>query len=164
MNFLKTHIEQISNPDIILCKPKIKAQEMPLLDLVILSAKFDENISSTLSVLEILGLAKPTFTQTHLGILHLNLRKGEVVGCKLCLRKKLKYAFIESLLIEISQNIRKKPKFQKNSIHFHLYDVLNIEDANNLLGYLDGVRGLDVLVHAKNTRCPHFFKSIGFNL
>ena len=164
MNFLKTHIEQISNPDIILCKPKIKAQELPLLDLVILSAKFDENTGSSLSLLEILGLSKPTFTQAHNGILHLHLRKGEVVGCKLCLRKKIKFAFIESLLIEISKNIKKKPRFQKNSIHLHLHDVLGIEDANNIMAYIDGASGLDVLLHAKNAKCPHFFRSLGFNL
>jgi len=164
MNFLKTHIEQISNPDIILCKPKMNARHLPSLDSVILSSKFDGNTGSTLCVLEVLGLAKPAFTKTHLGILHLGLRKGEVVGCKLRLRKKIKDAFIESLLLEISPNFKKKPRFQKNSIHLHIYDVFNIEDTNNLISYLDGIRSLDIVILAKNSRCPHFFKSLGFNI
>ena len=155
MNFLKTHIQQVSIPDIILCKPKVKVQDLPSLDSVILSSKFDGNTGSTLLVLEVLGLAKPEFTK---------IKKSEVVGCKLRLRKKIKDAFLESLLLESSPNFNKKPRFQKNSIHLHIYDVFKIEDANNLISYLDGFRSLDIVILAKNSRCPYFFKSLGFNL
>ncbi len=148
MNFLKTHIHNIAYTDLILCQPSLKIKDIPRLKEVILNANFETKPGSTLCLLQLLGLNTPLFTKNKIGDLSLNLKKGEVVGCKLCLRKKHMYAFIENFLVEILPNLKnfKTLKLNNNALHFHLKDVFSLDDLNNHISYLYGQDNLDIVI------------------
>ena len=161
MNFLKTHIHNIAQSDLILCQPHLKIKDLPILKNITLSAKIENKVGSTLCLLQLLGLNSPSFTKNKHGKLCLNLKKGEVVGCKLTLRKKIIYAFIENFLIEVLPSLKnfKALKVNNATLHFQWRDVFVLEDLNNHYSYLYGQRSLDLVV----TLCQSntlFLKSI----
>ena len=161
MNFLKTHIHNVSYTDLILCQPFLKIKDIPRLKEVILNANFETKPGSTLCLLQLLGLNTPAFTKNKIGNLSLNVKKGEVVGCKLCLRKKLMYAFIENFSVEVLPNLKKvKPlKLNNNTLHFHIKDVFSLDDLNNHISYLYGQDNLDVVIKFNNIN-PLFLKNL----
>lgn len=148
MNFLKTHLQDIAQSDLLLCQPQLKIKDLPKLKSLCLNAKIETKVGSTLCLLQLLGLNSPAFTKNKLGKLSLSLKKGEVVGCKLTLRKKLMYAFIENFLIEILPSLKKLKalKVNKNTLHFHINDAFVLEDLNNHYSYLYGQRSLDIVL------------------
>ena len=160
MTFLKTHIRGICIPDILLCKPHLKIKDIPEIKSLILTSKFDQNIGSNLSLMQLLGNSSPAFTKSKLGNLNLNLKKGEVVGCKLTLRKKMIYAFLESFYVEIVPNI-KNLKLKDESVHLHLENVFLTDDINNHYTYLHGSGSLDIVINMPKANMI-FFKSIRF--
>lgn len=161
MNFLKTHIHNVSYTDLILCQPFLKIKDLPRLKEVILNANFETKPGSTLCLLQLLGLNTPSFTKNKVGNLSLNVKKGEVVGCKLSLRKKLMYSFIENFSVEILPNLKKiKPlKVNNNALHFHIKEVFGLDDVNNHISYLYEQDNLDIVIKL-NKLNPLFLKNL----
>lgn len=165
MNLFKTHYKSIVLEDSLLLKPKSQVKHLPHLVHVILSAKFAEDSGSAISVLELLGLHKPKLTKSKKNNLSLSLKKGEVVGCKLSLRKNSIYTFLERFVIEIMPSIKNLAslRINKDSLHWHFSDVFVLDDISNHYMYLQGLRSLDLIIQTKHST-PHFYQGLRFPL
>jgi large subunit ribosomal protein L5 len=165
MNLFKTHYKSIVIEDNLLLQPESQIKNLPCIELVVLSAKFNEDFGSAISVLELLGLHKPILTKTKKNNLSLSLKKGEVVGCKLCLRKNNIYTFLEGFVIEILPSIKSLVPLSvnKNSLHWHFSDVFVLDEMTNHYMYLQGLRSLDVVIQTKNASTK-FYQGMRFPL
>jgi ribosomal protein L5 len=165
MNLFKTHYKSIVIEDSLLLKPESQIKNLPCLSHVILSAKFADDFGSAISVLELLGLHKPKLTKSKKNNLSLSLKKGEVVGCKLYLRKNSIYTFLERFVFEIMPSIKNLSKLSvnKNSLHWHFSDVFVLDDISNHYIYLQGLRSLDVVIQTKNANTK-FYQALRFPL
>lgn len=172
MNVFKRHLKKIVSYDYLVLNPESQIKELPRINLVILSAKFNSDLGSAFAVLELLGLQKPALTRSKTNSLSLSLKKGEVVGCKLVLRKNAAYTFLERFIIEILPSVKKLSDFKlnHNSLHWHFSDVFVLDDIGNHYMYLQGLRTLDIVIQTKNAnlgfyqglRFPLKKRSIGF--
>lgn len=165
MNLFKTHYKSIVVEDSLLLKPESQMKSLPSLSHVILSAKFENDFGSAISVLELLGLHKPKLTKSKKNNLSLSLKKGEVVGCKLYLRKNNIYTFLERFVFEILPSIKNLFHINacKNSLHWHFSDVFVLDDISNHYIYLQGLRSLDVVIQTKNANTK-FYQALRFPL
>lgn len=165
MNLFKTHIQSIVLEDFILLNPECQINSIPSIESVILSAKFADDAKSAICVLDLLAFSRPSLTKNKTTNLSLKLKKGEVVGCILVLRKKPMYTFLERFVFEIlpSQKSLKGLKEAKNSIHWHFSDVFVLDDISNHYMYLQGLRSLDVLVITKKANTK-FYQALRFPL
>lgn len=165
MNLFKHHYKSIVIEDSLLLKPESQIKNLPRIDHVVLSAKFDQDFGSAVSVLELLGLHKPILTKNKKNNLSLNLKKGEVVGCKLYIRKNNIYTFLERFVFEILPSIKNLRflRAQNNSLHWHFSDVFVLDDISNHYMVLQGLRSLDVIVQTKHAS-THFYQALRFPL
>lgn len=164
MNLLKTHNLRIVNQDFLLKYLSRTPNILPKFTKLTLSVKFnDDNKSSGVSLIELLTFQRPYLTQTKINSLSLNLRKGDLVGCKIVLRKKALYNFLDRFLFEVlpSSKELKVLRRSKKSIHWQLRDVFALEDTNTLFIILNNVYGLDIDIEA-SIENSNFF--IGFRL
>lgn len=149
MNLLKTHITKILYQDLILLDLCESPKILPKFVKVTLSSKFsDDHNGALISLLEILTFAKPYITTMHTNSLTLNLRKGELAGCKLVLRKNHIFAFLERFIFEILPSSKKFDNFviYNKYIHWQLKDLYVLEDTNNLYMYLQSQKTLDIVI------------------
>jgi len=161
MNLFKTHLESIVVEDSLLLKPETNIKNLASIDCLVLSAKFVEDLGSSLCVLDLLGLIKPSLTKNKANQLSLNLKKGMVVCCKLVLRKDYIYTFLERFVFEILPSVKdlKALKYNKNSLHWHFSDVFVLDDISNHYIYLQGLRSLDLVIQTKNAN-PMFYQGL----
>lgn len=158
MNLFKTHYKKIVILDCLLLKPESQIKNLPKCTYLSLSAKFSGDFGSALSLIELLGLQKASLTKSKTNSLSLNLKKGQVVGCKLVLRKNAMYTFLERFVFEILPSSKKSPKLKinKDSLHWHFSDAFVLDDISNHYIYLQGLRSLDLVIKAKNADFQFF--------
>jgi len=85
-------------------------------------------LTASLLALELITSQKSKFTTTKYSNIVLKLRKGYPVGCKIELRNKKMYCFLEHLLVEVFPKIKNfygltcHKKLKKNTFSFKLND------------------------------------------
>jgi ribosomal protein L5 len=118
-----------------------------------LSAKLSEDYKGAVLLLfEILTFNKPCLTLSKVNSLNLNLRKGQLVGAKMTLRKKHLFDFLERLLLELLP-LSKKPKIKctKGKYgQFQFKELFALEDTNLIYIYLQGVTSIDVVIETSS--------------
>lgn len=161
MNLFKKHINTIVIEDNLYLNPSSQLRDLPKCNHIILSAKFNGNIGSALCALELLGLQKPAITRSKTNSLSLGLKKGEVVGCKVVLRKNAIYTFLERFIIEILPSVKKLSslRINKDSLHWHFSDIFVLDDISNHYLYLQGLDALDIVVKTKNAK-PSYYQGL----
>jgi len=92
MNSLQKHYWTVVREDLCLKSRNFSPYNLPTLKKVELETPFTEN--ETFLFLELLGLTKPCLIQ------NIENQKGQIVGCRLTLRKKAIYRFLQTWLIE----------------------------------------------------------------
>jgi ribosomal protein L5 len=163
MNLFKTHYKLIASEDSLLLVPQSQIKHQPRIEQVVLSAKFDQDFGSAICVFDLLGLQRPKLSQSKKNSLSLHLKKGEVVGIVMVLRKNNIYTFLERFVFEILPSLKKVSNLsiQKNSLHCHISDVFVLEDISNHYISLQGLRSLDVVIQTKNA-CKQFHQAMRF--
>jgi large subunit ribosomal protein L5 len=169
MNLLKYHHNNLVIQDYLLKYIPKNLKVLPSLKQLSLSAKFGaKSKASILSLFEILTFHKAYITQSRYNILSLNLRKGEPVGVKIVLRKKVLYEFLNHFIFNIlpaikdfnGLNIKNNLK-NKNTFHMQIKDVFVYEQTYYLYIYLIDLNSFDIVIEGYNLNL-NFFNACRF--
>jgi len=164
MNYLEKHINKIVKQDLFLKDLKKNTNCLPKIEKIVLSSKFiGVNKLSIVSMFEILTYHKPYLCKSRVNLLSLSLRKGDPVGIKLILRKKVMYDFLMYFLFEILPSTKKlnKIKLNNQSIQWHIKDIYHLEETSYLYMYLSELTSFDLVIYGKNLN-KNFFTAIRF--
>lgn len=161
MKILHYHYHNIVSQDLLIKNICKNSTYIPKFIKVSVSAKLNLDYrGAVLSLLEVLTFNKPCLTQSHVNSLSLNLKKGQVAGVKITLRKNHIYDFLDRFLLEILPN-SKTPTFtlsQGKYAHFQFKEISSLEETDMLHIYFQNLNGLDVVVES-STVCEHMFSS-----
>lgn len=149
MNLIKTHYSQVVSQDLLTKSLYKNVKILPKFVKATLSAKLTEDYKGAVLLLfEILTFNKPYLTLSKKNSLSLNLRKGQLVGAKITLRKKHLFDFLERFLVELLPSAKKtqircsKGKYAQ----FQFKELFALEDTNSIYIYLQGVTGIDLVL------------------
>ena len=130
MNFLEQYNENIVKHD--LCnKFRYKSlKNLPKLSKIVLSfgcknLNIKQLIISFLA-LEIIGGKKGNFTQSKKSNILLKIRKGNLVGCKLIIEKKLIYHFFSKFITQIMPTLKMPGKIEVSNAKAASFQVSNL--------------------------------------
>ncbi len=165
MNLFENHYKQIVKEDFLLKYRHKSLQDLPQITRLIIAAKFSQKEKDAFSLLRLLSFYKAYANLNKKNILSLNLKKGEVVGCSLILRKGPMYNFIQRLFFEIlpSSKSFKGVRFEGNSLHIHIRDIFILEDINEMFIYLQHQRSVDFVLESNQNKA-NFFKAFSLPL
>ena len=161
MNLFIHHYKNIVCQDFLLKYHSKNTKLLPLLENVVLSAKFSPmHKGSVLVLFEILSFHKAILTKSRINILSLNLRKGEPVGIKLILQRKAIYEFLIYFLFEVLPALKKFKGFsyKSNSVHAQMKDIFVLEEITYLYIYLNDLSFFDIVINGSNLN-PNFFRA-----
>lgn len=158
MHLLEFYYKNIISYDI-LTKFKYKNIHcIPKLKMITLSFGIKENKFKALlpyiAVLELISGQKTILTISKKSNISLKIRKGDVVGCKMTLRKSNMYGFLSRLILEIIPKLRHlkefKIKFRKdklqNSCTFSIEDLLIFSEVEKRYDYFYFIKNLNLSV------------------
>lgn len=149
MYIIKTHYNTIVSQDFLTKDLSTKVSTLPRFVKLSLSTKLSEDYKGAVGLIfEIFTFNKAYLTLSKVNSLSLNLRKGQLVGAKLTLRKNHLYAFLERFLIE-ALPLAKNPslKLEKGKYaHYQFKKLYGLEDTNSMYIYLQGVTSFDLVI------------------
>jgi len=151
MNNLKNHYSSIVSQDLLTKYLYKNPSTLPQFTKLSLSTKLSEDYKgAVLALFEIITFNKPCLTLSKVNSLSLNLRKGELVGVKITLRKKHLFDFLSLYLIEILPLSRKKviTTNKEKYAHIQFKEVLEYRDNEIIYLYLQKVTSLDLVIES----------------
>lgn len=159
MNLLKNHIKTLVNQDFLLKYQLKDCKHLPVLRKVTLSAQFPSKTKEEIVTLfEILTFHKPVVTRSHRNILSLALRKGNLVGIKLVLRKKPIYDFLIFFLFNILPQSKTFQGFKQSSKTFHwqIKDSTSLNEVISFYIYIANISHVDIAIDGDNLNSKFF--------
>lgn len=130
-----------------------------------------KRLSASLLALELITQQKGKLTRTNRPNILLKLRKGNPVGCKVTLKKKQMFNFLEKLIIEIFPKIKNfnglalSKKIKKNAFSYELHDTLNFNELENHYYLFNNLPKLSVtMVTTSNVKEELIFMIKAFQL
>jgi large subunit ribosomal protein L5 len=116
-----------------------------------------KKLINLLVLLKIIANQKPIVTQSKKNNIFLKIKKNSIIGCKLTLRKKNIYVFLEKLIIFILPQINNNIKFNfknKNILSFQIKNILNFFELRREFLKFKDIPSIDVSIHtnAKNNK------------
>lgn len=160
MKILRTHYSKIVSQDLLIKNMSNRSASIPKFIKVSMSAKLNPNYKGAVfSLLEVLTFNKPSLTQSIINSLSLNLKKGQVAGVKITLRKNYIYEFMDRFLLEILPS-SKTPKFTQSQgkyAHFQFKEISSLEETDILHTYFQNLNELDVVVES-SLPCGNLFR------
>lgn len=150
------HYKQVLCPDMLL-KQKINSiTELPKIDKIILTTTSKKlvndkkNILPGLAALELISGQKLKWTLANKSIAAFKLRKNQLIGCKVTLRKKQMYSFLEKLVIILLPRVRDYNGFHINKIQntqnysIGLSNLLISPELENHFEYFEFFNGITI--------------------
>ncbi len=105
-----------------------------------------------LTVLKLISNQKPILTKSKKNQLILKIKKGSVVGCKVTLRKKYIYLFLEKFFFFILPNLKKSLfKFNSNKINFKIQNLLDFKELKQEFMKFKDIPSIDISIHFNET-------------
>lgn len=119
-----------------------------------------KKLINLLVLLKLITNQKPIVTQSKKNNIFLKIKKNSIIGCKITLRKKNIYIFLEKIIIFILPNINKKIKFNlknKNIISFQINNILNFFELKQEFLKFKDIPPIDVSLHTNNNNNKELF-------
>lgn len=159
MNLLKNHIKTLVNQDFLLKSQPKNCKHLPVLRKVTISAQFPSRTKEEIvTLIEILTFHKPVITRSHRNILSLALRKGNLVGIKLVLRKKPIYDFLIFFIFNILPQSETFQGFKQSSKTFHwqIKDIISLNEVIPIYIYIANLSYVDIAIDGDNLNSKFF--------
>ena len=142
MNRFNTHYKKVVSYDLISKFNYKNSYQIPnineiSINLSSLKLTLDKRqIIPFLVAIELISGQKGTLTTSKKNRIHLKVKQGMVMGCKVTLNKKNSYNFLENLIIFVLPNLKEFKGFSINKkiptiISFKIEDILNFFELNN---------------------------------
>jgi large subunit ribosomal protein L5 len=103
-------------------------------------------------LLKLITNQKPILTKSKKNNIFLKIKKNSIIGCKITLRKKNMFIFLEKLIIFILPNI-KKIKINcknKNIINFQIQNILDFFELKTEFLKFKNIPSIDVAIHTNS--------------
>lgn len=108
-------------------------------------------------LLKIITNQKPLLTKSKKNIVFLKIKKNSIVGCKITLRKKNMFIFLEKLIIFILPNYNKIKIKNKNIINFNIKNTLNLFELKTEFLKFTNIPPIDISIHTNSTNKKELF-------
>ena len=118
-------------------------------------------------LLKLITNQEPITTKSKKNNIFLKIKKGSIIGCKITLRNKQKFIFLEKLLIFILPNIKQIPfnLKEKEILNFQIQNILNFFELETEFLKFKNIPPIDISIHTnskKNQELFLFFNSFYF--
>ena len=112
-----------------------------------------EKILSVILTLELLTSQKGVLVQSKKNIISLKIKKGAIVGCKVTLRKKNVFLFLEKLVLFYFPKMKDFKGFQINqeNFSFSVNNLLNFFELEDKFSQFSQLPKLDIVFVLKNS-------------
>lgn len=118
-----------------------------------------QKLINIILLLKIITNQKPLLTTSKKNIVFLKIKKNSIIGCKITLRKKNMFIFLEKLIIFIFTNCNKvKINLKnKNIINFNIKNTLNFFELKTEFLKFKNIPPIDVSIHTNSTNKHELF-------
>ena len=155
-NNIKKHYQNIISYDLLTKLRYKNIFQIPKITKICLNIGFKnaniekKKLINILVLLKLITNQKPITTQSKKNNILLKIKKNSIIGCKVTLRKKNIYSFLEKLIIFIIPNMEKKIKFNlknKNILSFQIKNILNFFELRREFLKFRDIPSIDVSIH-----------------
>lgn len=155
-NNIKKHYQNIISYDLLTKLRYKNIFQIPKITKICLNIGFKnaniekKKLINILVLLKLITNQKPIATQSKKNNILLKIKKNSIIGCKVTLRKKNIYFFLEKLIIFIIPNMEKKIKFNlknKNILSFQIKNILYFFELKREFLKFRDIPSIDVSIH-----------------
>jgi large subunit ribosomal protein L5 len=155
---LKNHYQNVIIHDLITKFHFKNIFEIPKITKICLNIGFKnaniekKKLINIIILLKLITNQKPIVTKSKKNNIFLKIKKNSIIGCKVTLRKKNIYIFLEKILIFIIPNIN-KINFNtknKNILNFQIKNVLNFFELKTEFLKFKNIQPIDVSIHTNS--------------
>lgn len=119
-----------------------------------------KKLINILVLLKLITNQKPIVTQSKKNNIFLKIKKNSIIGCKVTLRKKNIYIFLEKLIIFIIPNLNKRIKFNlenKNILNFQIKNILSFFELRREFLKFKDIPAIDISIHTNSKNNKELF-------
>lgn len=119
-----------------------------------------KKLINILVLLKLITNQKPITTQSKKNNIFLKIKKNSIIGCKVTLRKKNIFIFLEKLIIFIIPNLNSNIKFNfenKNILNFQIKNILNFFELRREFLKFREIPSIDVSIHTNSKNNKELF-------
>ena len=112
-----------------------------------------KKIINILVLLKLITNQKPILTQSKKNNIFLKIKKNSIIGCKITLRKKNIYIFLEKLLIFIIPNLNyiiKSNMDNRNILNFQIKNILNFFELRREFLKFKDIPNIDISLYTNS--------------
>jgi len=162
---LKNHYQNVIIYDLITKLHFKNIFEIPKITKICLNIGFKnaniekKKLINIIILLKLITNQKPIVTKSKKNNIFLKIKKNSIIGCKVTLRKKNIYIFLEKLLIFILPNIN-KINFNlknKNILNFKIKNVLNFFELKTEFLKFKEIPPIDISIHTNSKNNDQLF-------
>ena len=155
-NNIKKHYQHIISYDLLTKLRYKNIFQIPKITKISLNIGFKnanmekKKLINILVLLKLITNQKPVVTQSKKNNILLKIKKNSIIGCKITLRKKNIFIFLEKLIIFIIPNLNKKIKFNlknQNILSFQIKNILNFFELRREFLKFRDIPSVDVSIH-----------------
>jgi large subunit ribosomal protein L5 len=155
---IQNYFETDLQTDLLLKKTKKNVFESVILEKITINNGVKEaNVTSNkilpaLTIMKLISHQQPIYTKARKSIANFKLRQGKIIGCKVTLRNKKMYNFLEKIvyliLPQISdiKNIKYKNRRPKNNLTLGVSDTSIFPEMENQFELFQKTPGLDFTI------------------
>jgi len=119
-----------------------------------------KKLINILVLLKLITNQKPIVTQSNKNNIFLKIKKNSIIGCKVTLKDRNIYFFLEKLILFIIPNLDKNIKFNfknKNILNFQIKNLLNFFELKREFLKFKEIPPLDISIHTNATNNKELF-------
>ena len=127
--------------------------EIPKITKICLNIGFkDSNIDkkkliNIILMLKLITNQKPKITKSKKNKIFLKIKKNSIIGCKITLRKKNIFIFLEKILFFILPNLKKLNFKNKNILNFQIKNILSFIELKTEFLKFQNIPPIDISIH-----------------
>jgi large subunit ribosomal protein L5 len=165
-NNIKNHYQNIIAYDLLTKLNYKNIFQIPKITKICLNIGFKnaniekKKLINILVLLKLITNQKPIVTQSKKNNIFLKIKKNSIIGCKVTLRKKNIYIFLEKLIIFIIPNLNKKITINSDNINilnFQIKNILNFFELRKEFLKFRDMPVIDVSIHTNTTNNKNLF-------
>lgn len=165
-NIIKNHYQSVISYDLLTKLNYKNIFEIPKITKICLNIGFKnaniekKKLINILVLLKLITNQKPIVTQSKKNNIFLKIKKNSIIGCKVTLRKKNIYLFLEKLIIFVITNMNKNIKFNfenKNILNFQIKNILSFFELRREFLKFKDIPSIDVSIHTNASNNKELF-------
>lgn len=172
MNRYQKFYREVICPDLILKSNYKNVLELPKMQKIVLNSTSNKylndrkQIISTLIAFELISSQKAKLTYAKKSLASFKIRKGQLIGCKITLRRNRLYTFIDTLTTLVLPKFRDFAGFNKktidtNNLSFGFKNLMPFPQIEPHFDFFETTKGLNInlVLNTKKMKTPNLLYS-----